>query len=392
MNCPKCGTPARGKWCENCGTRLEIDENYNLNPYETTTDTPPIKETYPKNSNDNYRGGNIPRDRSPYDGNEQYTEDEYENKGKNTALIVALCVGCVAVVAFIVTAIIFFSWGSDKDVAVDSAAVEDQQIQELTKKGEKYMNIGDYESAEGIYRQIIDMTDDEEAIIVYKILFNYNRAAESIDEQDFEEALKYFNKIPDEYVDYIIFDDIEVLSEEISRYETAYEIFESIEKFMAAKDYDAAKEAIDIIDESALSKEAKEALSQFKKEIEENEKPEIVLSEHDAENLLMGCCEALEEAVNTKNFDKAAAYMYKGSDIYKEQKGLVEHYISQNIRKSFDSFKLISLTKQSDTSWQARVVESETLIYEGDVSESKTYNWTYTIEYIDSSFYLTKVK
>ena len=98
------------------------------------------------------------------------------------------------------------------------------------------------------------------------------------------------------------------------------------------------------------------------------------------------------KAINENNFDLVVPYIYKDSKMYADQKKLVEKCVSQGIKEEFNSFELVSLTKSLDTVWQAEVKESETVIKANGDREVKNFKWTYTIEYIDSEFYLTNIK
>ncbi len=382
MYCPKCGNKAEGKQCTYCGAILEIDENFELNPYGTSGN----------NMEDTLSNFSIPEDYYREEASEDAVsapkgvQKENNNKKSLIILISVISVAIILAIALIVVK----TTGDEKEA--DSAAIEVSAVESLKEKGQKYMDTGDYESAEKIYKELMETDDDKEISTIYKILYNFNRAVLELDDYDYKSASKFFEKIPEEYTEYAIYDDVDMLGDEISRFQAAYEIFESIETFIAEGNYSAAREAIGILDEDALSKENKEALMAFEKEISENEKKEVVLYEHDAEDLIMGYCDSFVKAVNQKDFDIVAPYIYENSPMYNEQKALAESYIKDNILESFDSFKLVNLTKSSDTSWQARVSENKTINYPDGEKTSKTYNRIYTIEYIDSSFYLTGVK
>lgn len=382
MYCPKCGNKAEGKQCIYCGAVLEIDENFELNPYDTSKN----------DMEDTLSNFTIPEDYYKEETDDTVSNPkgiQKEDNDSKKSLIILISVISVAIILAIAL-IVVKTTGGEKET--DSAAVEVSAIESLKEKGQKYMDTGDYESAEKIYKELMETDDDKEIATIYKILYNFNRAVLELDDYDYKAASKFFEKIPEEYTEYAIYDDVDMLGDEISRFQAAYEIFESIENFIAEGNYSAAREAIGILDEDALSKENKEALMAFEKEISENEKKDVILSQHDAEDLIMGYCDAFVKSVNQKDFDIVAPYIYENSTMYTEQKALTESYIKENILESFDSFKLVTLTKSSDTSWQARGSENKTIIYPDGEKTSKTYNRIYTIEYIDSSFYLTGVK
>lgn len=383
MNCPKCGNKSEGKRCLYCGAILEIDDNFELNPY----DMPQSENEDTLISFDTEEI--LSKEEMPSDVT-SFVQAASKEKPKDKKAAYAL-ISVIAVIVILLIALILVKT-SGKEKQANSAAIEVSMAETLKEKGERYMDIGDYESAEKVYKELVETDDDKEFSLIYKILYNYNRAVLELDDYNYKAASKFFEKIPPEYTEYAIYDDVDMLGDEISRFQAAYEIFESIETFIAEKNYSAAKEAIAILDEDALSKEDKEALMAFEKEISESEENEIVLYEHDAEDLIMGYCDSFVKAVNQKDFDIASPYIHKESAMYNEQKSLAESYIKENIQESFDSIKLVTLTKSSDTSWQARVSENKTIIYPDGEKTSKTYNRIYTIEYIDSSFYLTGVK
>ena len=375
--CPVCKSKADGKVCSNCGAVLELDQTYQLNPYDKQKTSRINREDIAEKPQKNYfdfkkTGGKAPNKR------------EVPQK----ALYILLCLIFVIIVGLIIAI---------NNVSSDIKIKEEQNkkaasTQSLMLKGEKYLKSGNYEDAEKIYKELMETSDNKEAQTLYKILYNYNMALRKLDDYNFESASRFFDKIPKEYEDYAIAEDIQYLSDEIARFESNYEIFESVEKFFNEDNISGAKAAIEILDEDALSKESIERLKEIKEKIEKKEKTTIVLSEHDAEDLLRLYCDAMVKAINENNFDLVLPYIYKDSKMYADQKSLVEKCVSQGIKEEFNSFELVSLNKTLDTVWQAEVKESETVISANGEREVKNFKWTYTIEYIDSEFYLTNIK
>ena len=371
--CPICKNKAEGRVCSNCGAILELEEHYQLNPYDKKDEaekTGKIPDVYSTRSK------------------VQPQSKKKSNTGGRKPLIIALC----AVIALIVILVITIISVSSDIKEKNEIAKKEASVEEIRLKGEKYMNSGNYEDAEEIYKKLMDTSDDEEASTIYKILYNYNMAIRKLDDYNVESAARFFDKIPQEYEKYSIADDVGYLSDEISRFQTALEIFESIENFISDDNFSAAKEAIEILDEDALSKEHKERLKEIKEDIAKKEKEEIVLSEHDAEDLLRLYCDAMIKAINENNFDIVKPYIFEGTKMYADQKSLVEKCAKEGIKEKLNSFELLSLTKKLDTVWEAKVAESETISYANGESITKDFKWTYTIEYIDSSFYLTDIK
>ena len=375
--CPVCKSKADGKVCSNCGALLELDENYQLNPYDKQ-----------KTSRINIEAVSATTKRKHYASKESGGKAPNKRQVPQKVLYAMLCFIFVIIVGLIIAI---------NNVSSDIKIKEEQDkktasTQSLMLKGEKHLKSGNYEDAEKIYKELMETSENKEAQILYKILYNYNMALRKLDDYNFESASRFFDKIPKEYEKYSIADDVVYLSDEIARFESSYEIFESVENFFNQDNISGAKAAIEILDEDALSKETRERLKEIKEKIEKKEKTTIVLSEHDAEDLLRLYCDAMVKAINENNFDLVVPYIYKDSKMYAQQKSLVEKCVSEGIKEEFNSFELLSLTKTLDTVWQAEVKESETVISANGEREVKNFKWTYTIEYIDSEFYLTNIK
>lgn len=372
--CPICKNKADGRVCSNCGAILELQEHYQLNPYDKKDESEKTVE-FPDVYNTRKTQQTLPQ------------RNKSDNSGRKP-LVIALCVVISLIIILVITILSVSSDIKEKN----EIAKKEASVEEIRLKGEKYMKSGNYEDAEEIYKNLMDTSDDEEFAAIYKILYNYNMAIRKLDDYNVESATRFFNKIPREYENYSIADDVGYLSDEIARFQTALEIFESIESFISDDNFSAAKEALEILDEDALSKEHKERLKEIKEDIAKNEKEEIVLSEHDAEDLLRLYCDAMIKAINENNFDIAKPYIFEGSKMYADQKSLVDKCANEGIKEKLNFFELVSLTKKLDTVWEAQVKQSETISYANGENEAKDYRWTYTIEYIDSSFYLTEIK
>ncbi len=375
--CPVCKSKADGKVCSNCGALLELEENYQLNPYDKQ-----------KTSRINIEAISATTKRKQYASKKSGGKAPNKREVPQKVLYALLCLICVIIVGLIIAI---------NNVSSDIKTKEEQDkktasTQSLMLKGEKHLKSGNYEDAEKIYKELMETSENKEAETLYKILYNYNMALRKLDDYNFESASRFFDKIPKEFEDYSIADDVVYLSDEIARFESSYEIFESVENFFNQDNISGAKAAMEILDEDALSKETRERLKEIKEKIEKKEKTTIVLSEHDAEDLLRLYCDAMVKAINENNFDLVVPYIYKDSKMYAQQKSLVEKCVSEGIKEEFNSFELLSLTKTLDTVWQAEVKESETVISANGEREVKNFKWTYTIEYIDSEFYLTNIK
>ena len=202
-------------------------------------------------------------------------------------------------------------------------------------------------------------------------------------------------------MDYSIRTDVENLEDEINSFETAYITFEDVQNFMRDGEYESALEAIDLIDDSYLEdsdamliSEYRTQIKQYLKKEEEKQKEKEneagKLSFDLAEILITEYCEDYVRAINSKDFSVVAKHI--SGQLYNDQKKQVQSCIDSGLTQSLDYVELNDVHKISDTKWKADVSEGETIYYADGSSEAKKFNWTYTIEYIDSAFYLTKIE
>ncbi|MBQ4629633.1 MAG: hypothetical protein IJB70_01400 [Clostridia bacterium] len=408
MKCPHCGKESSGtKWCENCGMQLTDFANS-------------------QNSNNlNYDERNAYDDSAPFDDNEQYYEneefdeyedfDEYDDRepGSNRGLKITLAViAPLAVIAITVAILIFtgvISFGDPKPQNADekksasnsssAEILENEEVNTLIKNGQYYMSIGDYDSAETVYKTIIDKnTEHEEAAVVYEILYNYNRALKKLESKKYEDARILFDKIPPEYTDYEISEDVDKLDDEIIRYEVANATFENLKTFIEDGDYESALEVVDLIDEAYLSSEDVKALDRYRDEIadatEEDDKSEksdgTTLSESEAEKLIENYVHAYIKAVNENDFMNVAPYL--SGKFYEDQERVVEWYAENGDTEEFNYFNFHELRKTASKQWEADVTESIIVYHSDGTQDTSVKNWTYTIEYIGAKFYLTNIE
>lgn len=244
MICPKCGRRFEGNWCPICGTRLER-ENGEVN--------------FPGSVQNN-----------EYDYSYIHSGSDTRKKLKIAlAIICPIAVGIIVIVSLFASGIIGGNEKPEKAAVSSAEEIEKENIKKLTEKAQKSMQIGDYESAEALYKQIAyDDASNDEAVTVYKILYNYNKAFDFADKKDYSEARRFFNKIPSEYHDYDVAGDVESLEDDIDEGERAYKTFGEIKAFMKDEDYDNAQKCIDIIDETKLTYDDADTLDEYRSEIE----------------------------------------------------------------------------------------------------------------------------
>ena len=373
MICPKCRNEVSDKWCRYCGTQIEADA-FDITPYD-----------------DEY---------------ERLRGNKRHNNSKNSSTVMLIIVICAILVIVSVVALFTVKLSSQKTVATpvpSSAQEETNNAGELIEKATRYMDAGNYESAEQICKEIIDEYSSDKAEEMYKILYNFSNASKEIANYKHKAARKFFEKIPDSYIDYSISDDVKALDEEITQVQVAYEILDNVAAFIADKNYSDAYSEISIIDSEMLNPDDRTILENYKKKIYSNFSPEngkksssddsdASISLHDAEDLIHGYCDALVTAIKTHNFDLVAKYMHPDSKLYAQQKEAVNSYINKGTTKRLDSFHLDSVTKTAKNKWDAVVRESETIYLADGIKKQYNHTWTYTIEYIDSAFYLTNLK
>ncbi len=414
MICQKCKREVPGRWCSHCGAAVETQnffdtknaagEAFNSEIFNNHDTAPITPVSYGSvNSEEKYRDDVF--DPNAEDGSEYYNkdlnpgpysydDDPRDSKAKIIAIISVCAVLAVVMVFVLVKAVFFKDSGSDGDEAPQKPVQGEQEdVKALFKTAEKYMTIGDYEAAEEAYLELTEITDDEEALLLYNIVYNYNRALKKFEASNFEDAKKHFDKIPVEYVDYEISDDVDDLGNDIDLGIGAYETFENIKGFMKDEDYDAAREEIEILDKKYLSKEDKEYLDEIKDELNKIEQEaKYDLTSHEAESFIMEYCDAMVDAINNNDFSLVSSYIDSKSELYETQRGLVAYCASEGITESFDSLRLKKFTKLNSKTWEAAVSETETIYYDDGTEETKTYSWTYTIKYIDSEYYVSGIR
>ena len=434
MKCPNCKREyTNAKWCEVCGSPLTDDtivensSNYSNNQSNTSAFDEPSEIDYPDfiertltedeqaSFQEDVADTNVYErtDGDLYD-DESVVEDFgdlEETPGRRGVKIALLIIIPIAIIVIAVAALIFtgvINLGSDtekdsvSDVS-DETSEENDEINALLKNGKYYISIGDYESAEAVYKAVIDKDSDcKEASLLYKILYNYNRALKKLESKKFEDAREFYDKIPGNYADYELAGDVEALGDEIVCYETNSARFENLTGFMDDGDYESAKEIIDLIDEDYLSDAQARAIQRYHREIEnasEAEKqadeekdetlPENELTQKDAQILITDYLVAYVRAINEKDFSVVAPYL--SGNLYVKQQKEVERRVSLGDTEEFDYVNLHDLRKSDGSKWYADVTESLIVTHADGKEEISVNEFTYTIELIDEKYYLTDI-
>lgn len=386
MICPKCKKESDGgKWCSNCGIRLETEVNITGNSFGNKAGNSDSKEGFSYVSSD-FSQGNQP-----------------SKKGMSNSLKITLAI-LIPVLAVIIVVTLLYATGvldfgkNEPDPGKDSVVLENEDTQNLIKRGMNHLKIGDYEEAETVFKVVIETDpENEEIVTLCQILHNYNRGMNRIRSKDYEGARSYYDKIPSDYTEYEIAPDVESLKSEIERYEIANNTFERVKELMSSSDYENAAKTIELIDETCLAFADTKLLEEYKEEIEsfirdekKRKETQVKLDEKTAENIIRRFCSAYVDAVNAGDFSLVSPYI-KG-DLYDMQKNMVTSLHSQGITEEFNFLTVQSVNKIGENIWKVNVTEGETIFYPDGTKSEKTYTWTYTIEYVDSIFYLTNIE
>lgn len=420
MICPNCKNESNGaRWCPHCGLQLEIDDAANVifGQREQQENEPAQADAV---THEEVPSASAPQTGYTEDYSTDYSADyssppgsygtdyaapeEEEPSNKKLKIILAIICPITAVVLiFVILAISgVIDFGKTEEVVEtqENVVLEDEDSETLMKTAMNQLKIGDYEEAETVFKAVMEIDpDNEEATVLCQIVYNYNRALKKIQSKKYKEARTFLEKIPAEYMDYSIRTDVENLEDEISAFESAYVTFADIKSYMKSGDYEDAQDAIAIIDDSYLEDSDAALLSEYsiqikqhlkEEEEEKQSKKQNELSEKQAEALITEYCEDYVRAINNKDFSIVSKHI--SGQLYTQQKKQVQSCIDKGITEGLDKVELKTLHQISDTKWKAEVSEAETIYYADGTSESKSFEWTYTIEYIDSAFYLTKIE
>jgi len=389
MKCPNCRNESGGqKICPYCGIKLEIDEIISYN------------------YNDTYNADSVEYDEDD-DVEYEYEEDYHEQstfENRSLKIILSIIIGLGILLTVIVTIIkLGYSEKSsveEAEVPVEETVLEQENVESMLKKGKTYLTSGDYESAEAVYKAIIETAPSvNEAEVLYNIVYNYNRAIKKLELNKYEDARELYDNIPLDYMDYPIKDDVEKLDDDIAYYETNAAVFEEIKNYMRDGDYTNAGKSMELLDEDCLTDSESELLAEYKREIsaaikktkpEKPDKPSVsgsVLSADNVDKFLTSYAEAMVSAINEDDFEIVSDYL--SGSMHKRQKDLIDSCVAQGITQEFESLSVRAITMISETVWDVTVSETETIRYGNGTVVSKTFHWIYTVEMIGGNLYVT---
>ncbi len=388
MICPNCKKESGGaKWCPHCGLQLEIDSDQ-ISPFSKTEfgDTQKIR---PVSDSAEFN------ETKPIYTKKKTATGKKKKDGINPTVLICIITSLVLVVVslFISGAI---GKKEEENPGAEDVVLEQEDTDTLMEKGMDNLKNAEYDEAETVFKAVLETDpENDEAETLHTIVYNYNRALKKLQSKKFEEARELFDEIPIEYIDYSIRTDVESLDDEILSYETAYKTFENVQNFMKNEKYEDALTESELIDTKYLDDSdvslLEEYISQIKQYLEsENSKDTDEMSFKKAEIILVEYIEDLVMAINSRDFSVVESHL--AGQLYNDQKKLVQTCIDQGISQGFDSLTVKSITKISDTKWKIDVTEAETLYYADGASEKKSFDWTYTLEYIDSEYLLTKIE
>lgn len=99
----------------------------------------------------------------------------------------------------------------------------------------------------------------------------------------------------------------------------------------------------------------------------------------------------LVKAINSGDYDKARPYILEGSPLQESQTGLVERLYEDGLTEEVVNATVTNVEK-GDGEWYVTTKETVKLNYESGDSETKSYEWTYTVEKAGGSFKLSNIK
>lgn len=396
MKCPNCRNESGGqKICPYCGIKLEMDDIVGYNFNDNYNDQ---RDDYEEADNAEYE--------NEYESEEDYFEEsDSGSKSLKIILSVIIGLGIILTAIVIIGKLMYPQESSVKEVDADAqqTVLEQENVDSMMKKGRTYLASGDYESAEAVYKAIIE-TDaaSDEAQVLYKIVYNYNRALKKLELNKYEDARAIYDRIPLDYMDYPIKEDVEKLDEDITHCETNALIFEEISNYMKDSDYANAVKSIELLDEDCLTDSERDLLAEYKNEIrtsgevskpKKSDKPSFSgqsFSADTAEKFLSSYAKAMVSAINEDDFEMVSDYL--SGTMHNRQRGLMDSCVSQGITQEFESLSVKAITMFSENAWDVTVSETETIRYGNGTVVTKTFHWIYTVEKIGGSLYITDME
>lgn len=148
------------------------------------------------------------------------------------------------------------------------------EIKRQLESGITALNNGQYDEAKEDFEEVIKEDENNvEAKNFIDIINNYENAKKEFEKNDFDKAKEYISKIPEEYTEYKIKDDIDNLKNEVDKKEKIVKEIDdklkNIDNLIKGKKYIEAKNIANKLDIKDGLKEQKEKLDNLKKIINE---------------------------------------------------------------------------------------------------------------------------
>ena len=388
MICPNCANESNGsKHCAYCGLRLELDDISVDTPIDVNLDNQGIYEDKFEGENSSYK--NVTR--------YSHLKTNPDKLNKNLKIIIGIVSALAVILTILLVVRLSGGFKGDKSSLKDSPKVlEESNIESIIKEGKEHLESGDYESCESVFKTAIEKdSKNEEARLLYDIVFNYNRAVKKLESKKFEDARTFYEKIPYEYINYSIYEDIEALDDLIYKYENMNEHFETFEKEIKKKDYDEAYLSASFIDKAYLSEVQVLKFDDYMGELNdylqnEKKKESRILTDSEAKSLITNYYKAYMGAVKTsKSFNHISTYLTGDALLEQKDKYIEDLNLGNEISFEISSFK--SFESVDDTTYiiygaLTKTTNSQT----ENISDTKDVK--FTIKYEESSFYISRIE
>ena len=261
--------------------------------------------------------------------------------------------------------------------------------------GVEKFKIKDFVAAETYFKKAIDEGYNKKDInTVYTIVREYNLANKCYSDGEFEKALEHLEKIPKEYAEYSIRQDVELLKEKITKSKDIEDSIEKVKDLVEFGEYSEAKSAVLKIDIEDCNDQQKEEIESLKKQIllkQKNQDP-LVLAK--INTLVYTYAHGLCEAVNTGEFQPLVGTLYQGSSIYNVQKSYIASMANKDIYEYCLGSEVSSVEWISETECVISTIETYQIYnYDEEYYSSKTLRYTYdVIETADGQLFLTTIR
>lgn len=205
------------------------------------------------------------------------------------------------------------------------------EIKRQLESGITALNNGQYDEAKEDFEEVIkEDANNVEAKKFIDVISNYENAKKEFEKNNFDKAKEYISKIPEEYTEYKIKDDIDNLKNEVNKKEKIVKEIDdklkNIDNLIKGKKYIEAKNIANKLDVKDGLKEQKEKLDNLKKII--NERLEEIRKKEAEEKLK----KEREEAAKKKALEeKKALEQSKKDKLQSSQSTKNIHYVNKQL-------------------------------------------------------------